>query len=233
MSVSDWLFLFIYNLLTLATKYWHHMIAKVASEFQSEKLRFAIADEQLFRTDMGEFGFTDWGEDVAIGIYDGGPHKFRMEEEVTTETLREFVQGYLDQSLSVYIKSESEKRSNLNSKALIKTIVGKNFERAVFNPKKNVIVKLCYSLSEECQNVQSKYESVARKYKQTKNIMFTEMDVEKNDPPLSIDITGFPTIYLSPVGSKEAIKMEQSFSTEQDLVQFIDATVANKLRDEL
>jgi len=224
--------LFVYIvLLILATKYWHHMIAKVASEFQSEKLRFVIADEQLFRADMAEFGFTDWGEDVAIGIYAGGPHKFRMEEEVTIETLREFVQGYLDQSVSVYIKSESESRSNLNSKALIKTIVGKNFERAVFNPKKNVVVKLCYSKSEECQNVQSKYESVARKYK--KNIMFTEMDVEKNDPPLSIDVTEFPTIYLSPVGSKEAIKMQQSFSTEEDLIKFIDTTMSNERRDEL
>ena len=211
------------------------MIAKVASEFQSEKLRFVIADEEVFRSDMAEFGFTDWGEDVAIGIYAGGPHKFRMEDEVTIETLREFVQGYLDQSLSVYIKSEPLGKSNLNSKALVKTLVGKNFEHVVFNPKMNVVVKLCYSQSEDCQNVQPKYESVAKRYKKTKKMMFTEMDVERNDPPLSIDITSFPTIYLSPSGSKEAVKMEQSFSTEQDLIQFIDSTIGSsrKHKDEL
>lgn len=221
-------------MLSSATRYWHHIIAKVASEFQSEKLRFAIADEELFRADMAEFGFSDWGEDVAIGIYAGGPHKFRMEEEeVTVETLREFVQGYLDESLNVYIKSESVSKSNLNSKALIKTIVGKNFEHAVFNRKLNVVVKLCYSQHEECQNAQPKYEAVARKYKKTKTIMFTEMDVGKNDPPLSIDITQFPTIYLSPAGSEEAVKMEQAFSNEQDLIQFIDSTIANKQKDEL
>ena len=210
------------------------MIAKVASEFQLEKLRFVIADEEVFRSDMAEFGFTDWGEDVAIGIYAGGPHKFRMEDEVTIETLREFVQGYIDQSLSVYIKSEPVSKSNLNSKALIKTLVGKNFEQVVFNPKMNVVVKLCYSQSEDCQDVQSKYESVARRYKKTKKIMFTEMDVGRNDPPLSIDITSFPTIYLSPSGNKEAVKMEQSFSTEQDLIQFIDSTVgSSEHKDEL
>ena len=210
------------------------MIAKVASEFRSEKLRFAIADEEVFRADIAEFGFTDWGEDVAIGIYAGGPHKFRMEEEeVTSETLREFVQGYLDESLNVYIKSESVSRSNLNSKALVKTIVGKNFEFAVFDPKLNVVVKLCYAQHEDCQNVQSKYESVARKYKKTKKIMFTEMDVERNDPPLSIDITQFPTIYLSPAGSKEAVKMEKTFSSEEDLIQFINSVIANEQKDEL
>lgn len=208
------------------------MIAKVASEFQSEKLRFVIADENMFRADMAEFGFTDWGEDVAVGIYAAGPHKFRMEEEVSIETLREFVQSYLDQSLKVYIKSEAESRSNLNSKALVKTLVGKNFERAVFNNKMNVIVKLCYSPSDDCEKVQPKYESVARKYKKMKNVMFTEMDVSKNDPPLSIDITEFPTIYLSPAGSKEAFKMEQSFSTEQDLIQFVDSKIIGN-KDEL
>ena len=207
------------------------MIAKVASEFQSEKLRFVIADEDVFRADMAEFGLTDWGEDVAVGIYAGGPHKFRMNEEVTIETLRKFVQAYLDQSLSVYIKSESESKSNLNSKALIKTLVGKNFERAVFNPKINVVVKLCYSESEDCQQVQSKYESVARRYKS--KVLFTQMDVGRNDPPLSIDVTAFPTIYLSPAGSKEAVKMEQSFSTEEDLVEFIDSTISSKHKDEL
>ena len=207
------------------------MIAKVAREFQSEKLRFVIADEDVFIADMAEFGFTDWGEDVAVGIYAGGPHKFRMNEEVTIETLRKFVQAYLDQSLSVYIKSESESKSNLNSKALIKTLVGKNFERAVFNPKINVVVKLCYSESEDCQQVQSKYESVARRYKS--KVLFTQMDVGRNDPPLSIDVTAFPTIYLSPAGSKEAVKMEQSFSTEEDLVEFIDSTINSKHKDEL
>ena len=208
------------------------MIAKVASEFQSEKLRFVIADEDVFRADMAEFGFTDWGEDVAVGIYAGGPHKFRMNEEVTTETLREFVQAYLDQSLTVYIKSESESKSNLNSKALIKTLVGKNFKRAVFNPKMNVVVKLCYSESEDCRQAQSKYEAVARRYK-SKKVLFTQMDVGRNDPPLSIDVTAFPTIYLSPAGSKEAVKMEQSFSTEEDLVEFIDSTISSKRKDEL
>lgn len=217
-----------------ATRYWHRMMAKVASEFQSEKLRFVIADEEVFRADMADFGFTDWGEDVAVGIYSGGPHKFRMEEEeVSTETLREFVNQFLDNSLKVYIKSESEARSNLNSKALVRTIVGKNFERAVFNPKLNVVVKLCYPQHDDCQTAQSKYEAVAKKYKKTKKILFTEMDVSRNDPPLSIDVTQFPTIYLSPAGSREAVKMEQAFSTEEELIKFIDSTIAKKQKDEL
>lgn len=209
------------------------MIAQVASEFQSEKLRFVIADEELFRADMAEFGFTDWGEDVAVGIYAGGPHKFRMEEEVTIETLREFVQGYLDQSLKVYIKSEAISKSNFNSKTLIKTLVGKNFEQVVFDPKRSVVVKLCFVQSEDCQNVQSKYEHVAKKYKKNKNILFAEMDVGRNDPPLSIDVNKFPTIYLSPIGSREAIEMKQSFSTEEDLIQFIKSNIADGYKDEL
>jgi len=209
------------------------MIAKVASEFQEELLRFVVADEEIFHNDLAEFGFQDWGEDVAVGIYAaGGPHKYRLEEEVTIETLREFVQNFVDNKLPVYVKSEAESRSNINSKGiLIKTLVGKNFERVVFNVKKNVIVKLCYPQAPECDKTQAPYEAVAKKYK--KKVMFTELDVSRNDPPLSINITSFPTIYLSPAGSHDAIKMEEEFSTEDDLTKFIDSSLAKKHKDEL
>ena len=216
----------------IATRYWHHMIAKVASEFQEGSLHFVVADEEIFRNDLVEFGFQDWGEDVAVGIYAGGPHKYRMVEEVTIETLQEFVQDFIDNNLPVYIKSEAESRSNVNSKGvLIKTLVGKNFEHVVFNPKKSVLVKLCYPQAPECEKTQAPYEAVAKKYK--KKLMFTELDVSRNDPPLSINITSFPTIYLSPAGSRDAIKMEENFSTEEDLTKFIDSLLPKKHKDEL
>ena len=208
------------------------MIAKVASEFQKESLRFVIADEVLFHNDLMEFGFQDWGEDVAVGVYDGGPHKYRMEDEVTIETLREFVQDFLDHKVPVYIKSEAESRSNINSKAvLVKTLVGTNFEHVVFDPMKSVIVKLCYPQLSECDKVQAVYEAVAKRYK--KKLMFTELDVSRNDPPLSINMTSFPTVYLSPAGRHDAIKMEEDFSSEEDLIKFIDALLPKKRKDEL
>jgi len=230
-SAADLLFL-VECFSPIATRYWHHIIAKVASEFQEESLRFVVADEEIFHNDLAEFGFQDWGEDVAVGIYAGGPHKYRLEEEVTIETLREFVQNFVDDKLPVYIKSEAESRSNINSKGiLIKTLVGKNFEQVVFNVKKSVIVKLCYPQAPECDKTQAPYEAVAKKYK--KKLMFTELDVSRNDPPLSINITSFPTIYLSPAGSLDAIKMEEEFSTEDDLTKFIDSSLAKKHKDEL
>lgn len=56
-----------------ATRYWHHMMAKVAGEFQSEKLCFVIANEVL----SAVFGVKM----LQLGIYASGLHKFSMEEE--------------------------------------------------------------------------------------------------------------------------------------------------------
>ena len=88
-----------------------------------------------------------------------GPLKYHMHEELTRESLRDFVSGFLSGDLAPYRSSEPPPRKNKG--ALVKTIVGSTFEKIVFDPKKNVMVMLCSPILPDCQNADQWYPKVA------------------------------------------------------------------------
>ncbi len=57
-----------------ATQYWHDVIASVAKDFTGSELVFAIADEASYMTveDLKALGMSEWGEEVAVGIFAPG-----------------------------------------------------------------------------------------------------------------------------------------------------------------
>lgn len=63
----------------------------IADDF-SNHLTFAISDEEEFGDELKTLGFDDWGEDVAIAIWESSRQKYRMTEDYDSDTLREFIQ---------------------------------------------------------------------------------------------------------------------------------------------
>ena len=123
---------------------------------------FAVANEGDFPGDLQILGMSDWGEDVAVGLFATKPAKYHMTEELTPSSLHEFVQDYLLGHLEPYLTSELPPREAKN--APVKTVVGSTFKKIVLNPEKNVMVKLCVPSGEACHKTTKWYPKVAEKF---------------------------------------------------------------------
>ena len=186
-------------LLFIATNYWHAVIADVAYRFKGTEVEFAIAQEQDFSNDLRALGLADWGEDVSIGLFGPGPKKYRMTEELTRESLTEFVEDYLSDDLTPYYMSEPPPRKGVGP---VRTVVGSTFAKIAYDSSKNVVMKLCISSLSVCQEADVWYRRAADHYKE-KDLVFGEINVGLNDIPLTkLKFDDLPALLFSPKGSK-------------------------------
>ena len=121
------------------TQYWRSKILKIAQSYK-DRYTFAIADEEKMSPLLKEFGLEESDEDVNVGCYDKNGRKYRMEddEELTSESLEEFVHRLDKGKIAPYFKSQPiPKKSSING---IRTLVGKNFNQIVNDKTKNVLV---------------------------------------------------------------------------------------------
>ena len=199
----------------VATQYWHTMLASVAKDFVNTDIVFAIANEADFPGDLQILGLSDWGEDVAVGLFATKPAKYRMNQELSPSSLHEFVQDYLQGSLEPYLTSELPPREAKN--ALVKTVVGSTFKKIVLNPERNVVVKLCVPTGEACTKAKEWYPKVAEKFKGVGDLVFAEMNVALNDPPLGTAFESLPVFYFSARGSKEMVPVTPTPADDADL----------------
>ena len=181
------------------TKYWHSLLADVAVNFKATEIEFAIGQEEEFSHDLRALGLADWGEEVAIGLFAPGPKKYQMTEELTRDSLTEFLEDFLSDELTPYFMSEPPPKKGVGP---VRTIVGTTFSKIVYDPSKNVLVKICIPSISTCQEADVWYSRAAAQYKQ-KDLVFGEINVELNDPPLSkTKFDDLPSFLFSPKGSK-------------------------------
>ena len=152
---------------------------------------------------------------MAVGLFATKPAKYRMNQELSPSSLHEFVQDYLQGSLEPYLTSELPPREAKN--ALVKTVVGSTFKKIVLNPERNVVVKLCVPTGEACTKAKEWYPKVAEKFKGVGDLVFAEMNVALNDPPLGTAFESLPVFYFSARGSKEMVPVTPTPADDADL----------------
>ena len=169
-----------------------------------------------------------------MGIFQPHSVKYAMNEELSKETLTEFVEDFLSGSLKPHLTSEPAPRQDRN--ALVRTVVGSTFQKVVLNPDKNVVVKLCVPAHEapKCEEAEDWYRKVAKKYRGVKNLVFAEMNVAANDPPVGTRVDSLPAFFFSPLKSKEMSPVNPS-PDDAETLQFFFKHVAHIYppRDEL
>ncbi len=142
-----------------------------------------------------------------------------MLEELTPETLREFIQSFLNGELTPHLSSERAPRETKGT--LVKTVVGATFSKIVLNPKKNVMVKLCIPSLPDCQKASEYFPKVAETFKGVKDLVFGEMNVALNDPPVVTKFESLPAFYFSAKGSGEMIPITPQPQDDADLTFFL------------
>lgn len=149
-----------------------------------------------------------------------GPVKYRMLEEVTPESLREFVHSFMDGELTPHLSSERAPRETKG--VPVKTLVGSTFSKIALDPEKNAVIKLCIPSVPDCEKASEFFHKVAKDYKGMKDVVFGEMNVALNDPPIGTKLDTLPAFYFSPKGSSEMELLSPPPEDDTDLKFYLN-----------
>ena len=185
-----------------------------------KQLTFALADEKEFPTDLKVLGLADWGEDVAVGIFDQKGVRYSLKEELTADTLREFIEGFLDGDLRPHLNSEPIPKPTKGNP--IKKVVGNTFEKFMYDTSTNRLLKLCIPEAPDCGKAKEYFAKVVARYEGSEEIVFGEINMGLNDLPPSVKMDGdMPVFFLGHKGSKEIIQVAPRPQDDADLIFFL------------
>ncbi|KAM7091490.1 protein disulfide-isomerase-like protein of the testis [Ciconia maguari] len=124
--------------------------------------------------------------------------KYKMPaDEVTVENLKEFCQSYLNGKAKLHLSSEEIPEDW--DKMPVKVLVGKNFNRIVFNKTMTVFVMFYAPWSYDCRKLLPIWDKLGERYKSRKDIIIAKIDVTANDI-LSVGLDRYPFFRLFPAG---------------------------------
>ncbi|KAJ7985579.1 hypothetical protein DPEC_G00353540 [Dallia pectoralis] len=187
------------------TNYWRNRVMKVATQFRSQELNYAVANRAEFQEDLEEdfsVGPSD-GQDVPlITIKTKEGHKYIMQEEFTPDgkSLEGFLERYFAGKLKRHVKSEAVPENNTGP---VKVVVADNFEEMVNDPSKDVLIEFYAPWCGHCKSLEPIYTELGEKLSADDNIVIAKMDATTNDVPSMFDVPGFPTIFFVPAGQKD------------------------------
>uniref|UniRef100_A0A663EPP8 Thioredoxin domain-containing protein n=1 Tax=Aquila chrysaetos chrysaetos TaxID=223781 RepID=A0A663EPP8_AQUCH len=123
--------------------------------------------------------------------------KYKMPaDKVTVENLKEFCQSYLKGKAKLHVSSEEIPEDW--DKMPVKVLVGKNFNRIVFNKIMTVLVMFC-PWSYDCRKLLPTWDKLGDQYENHKDIIIAKTDVRANNI-LSIGLEHYPFFRLFPAG---------------------------------
>jgi len=158
------------------------------------------------------------------------PIKYRLEGEITEESLLKFVEDWENGKLKVYMRSEPEIKDNDGE---VFNLVGKTYKRDVIDNDKDVVIYFYAPWCEKCQNFYPKYERLARKLrKRNKNLLFAKMDATENDIEY-FAVNKYPTIKFYPGNKKDVAPIH--IGNKLGIVEMLDIIKENafhKVNDE-
>ncbi|KRX09006.1 Thioredoxin-like fold [Pseudocohnilembus persalinus] len=143
--------------------------------------------------------------------------KFFLDEEISKESLENFVQKYNKNELKAVYFSEDIPATQDKP---VYQLVGKSFNEQVLESEKTVFVKFYAPWCGHCQEMAPVYEQLAEHYKDNENILIADIDFTKNEVP-GVEIEGFPTLLLYVSGNKQKPADYYGDRSLEDMIQFI------------
>ncbi|KAK9676733.1 hypothetical protein RND81_11G096400 [Saponaria officinalis] len=172
-----------------------------AAKFFKGKIIFVYV--QLDNEDTGKpvadyFGIT--GDSPKVIAYAGNEdsRKFVLDGELTLEKIKAFGDGFVEDTLKPFYKSDPVPESNDGD---VKIVVGNNFDEIVLDESKDVLLEIYAPWCGHCQSLEPTYNKLAHHLRGIDSIVIAKMDGTTNEHPRAKS-DGFPTILLFPAGNK-------------------------------
>uniref|UniRef100_A0A4W5N3Z3 Protein disulfide-isomerase A3 n=1 Tax=Hucho hucho TaxID=62062 RepID=A0A4W5N3Z3_9TELE len=213
------------------TNYWRNRVMKVATQFQSQGLSYAVANRAEFQEELEEefgLGLSDGGELPLITIRNREGHKYSMQEEFTRDgkSLERFLEDYFAGKLKRQVKSEAAPENNDGP---VKVVVADNFEEIVNNPSKDVLVEFYAPWCGHCKTLEPKYTELGEQLSADTHIVIAKMDATANDVPTTYDVQGFPTIFFVPAGQKDQPRKYEGGREVNDFLNYLKEEATHPL----
>uniref|UniRef100_A0A8C2WF39 Protein disulfide-isomerase n=1 Tax=Cyclopterus lumpus TaxID=8103 RepID=A0A8C2WF39_CYCLU len=213
------------------SNYWRNRVMKVAKGFldQGKKLNFAVASKSAFSNDVSEFGMdASSGELPLVAIRTVKGDKYVMAEEFSRDgkALERFLQDYFDGNLKRYLKSEAVPENNDGP---VKVVVAENFNSIVNDDGKDVLIEFYAPWCGHCKSLEPKFNELGEMLAGDPNVVIAKMDATLNDVPTPYEVSGFPTLYFAPAGSKMSPKKYEGGREVNDFVAYLKKEASNPL----
>ncbi|KAL5004683.1 hypothetical protein ScPMuIL_018139 [Solemya velum] len=214
---------------TKGTNYWRNRVMKVGKKLLDEgkTVYFAISSLKDFSHELGEFGIEDpSAEKPVVAARDASDKKYTMSGEFSMDSLEQFIRDLLDGKLEPFLKSEPIPTDD----GPLKTVVAKNFDEIVNNEDKDVLIEFYAPWCGHCKSLEPKYKELAEKLEKEPEITIAKMDATANDVSKPYDVTGFPTIYFAPKGSKSNPKRYSGEREVDGFIKYLAKEATNELK---
>ncbi|XP_023751529.1 protein disulfide isomerase-like 1-4 [Lactuca sativa] len=172
-----------------------------AAKLFKGKLIFVYVE--LDNEDVGKpvgdyFGIT--GDAPQVIGYTGNDDgkKFVFDQDLTFENLKAFGEGFLDEKLKAFYKSDPIPENNDGD---VKIVVGNNFDDIVLDESKDVLLEIYAPWCGHCQALEPTYNKLAKHLHDIDSLVIAKMDGTTNEHPKA-KADGYPTILFYPAGNK-------------------------------
>lgn len=208
------------------TNYWRNRVLKVAQDYK-QKVYFAVSSKDSYSHEIDEYGLAEKksSDKPVVAAQGAKGEKFSMSDDFSVEALKKFVEDLVANKLESYLKSEPIPEN----KEPLKVVVAKNFNDIVNDESKDVLIEFYAPWCGHCKQLAPKYEELANKLKDEPEIIIAKMDATANDVPQPYQVSGFPTIYWSPRGSKGAPEQYQGGREVKEFIKYIAKKSTNEL----
>ncbi|KAM7279116.1 hypothetical protein ACFE04_006250 [Oxalis oulophora] len=160
------------------------------------------------------FGVTGNGPKVVGYTGNDDSKKFFLDGELTFEQLKAFGEGFLEDKLQQFYKSDPIPETNDGD---VKIVVGNNFDEIVLDESKDVLLELYAPWCGHCQSLEPTYNKLAKHLRSIDSIVIAKMDGTTNEHPRAKS-DGFPTILFFPAGNKSFDPI--TFDGDRTVVEF-------------
>ncbi|XP_062217869.1 protein disulfide isomerase-like 1-4 [Phragmites australis] len=176
-------------------------IFKEAAKSFKGKLLFVFVErdnEEVGEPVANYFGIT--GQETTVLAYTGNEdaRKFFLDGEMSQDTIKKFAEGFLENKLTPFYKSEPVPESNDGD---VKIVVGKNLDQIVLDESKDVLLEIYAPWCGHCQALEPTYNKLAKHLRGIDSLVIAKMDGTTNEHP-SAKPDGYPTILFYPAGKK-------------------------------
>ncbi|CAL9109398.1 unnamed protein product [Musa textilis] len=144
------------------------------------------------------FGVTGDGPQVLACSGNEDAKKFFLDGEVTLDNVKSFAEGFLDDKLKPFYKSDPIPETNDGD---VKIVVGKNFDEIVLDESKDVLLEMYAPWCGHCQALEPTYNKLAKHLRGIESLIIAKMDGTTNEHPRA-KTDGFPTLVFFPAGNK-------------------------------
>jgi protein disulfide-isomerase A1 len=154
--------------------------------------------------------------------------KFNMSGAITAENILKFVDDWKNKKLSSSLKSEEVPTQD----GPVYVLVGKEFDRIVLDPTKDVLVEFYAPWCGHCKKLSPIWDSLGERFQHNENIVIAKMDSTANEVQVpGLSVQGFPTLYFFKGNDKSHPTKYEGARELSDLIDFVEKNAAVPIGD--